>query len=66
MQEQDETRKQQLEMRLEIQKEAVVAAALAGELTLSADLMLLKPYGKYKHNMLSPNNITRYDSLMCR
>ncbi|KAL3147418.1 hypothetical protein ABBQ38_014482 [Trebouxia sp. C0009 RCD-2024] len=28
--EQDETRKQQLEMRLEIQKEAVVAAALAG------------------------------------
>ena len=35
MQEQDEARKQQLEMRLEIQKEGVVAAALAGEPHLS-------------------------------
>lgn len=38
MQEQDEMKKQQLEMRLEIQKEAVVAAALAGDIPSSTHM----------------------------
>lgn len=39
MQEEDEMRKKRLEVMLETQKEAVVAAALAGEITMSTYLM---------------------------
>lgn len=39
MQEQDETRKQRLELMLEVQKEAVVAAALASEISFATHLV---------------------------